>query len=87
VGLHILSFDLTNLSRLPFPTWKPDTCECIARIDTKQLIARCRTHNTYAEMKAHNKSFSTVRSPTRAQEETIKGTRSTEKAKNEFQRR
>jgi len=82
-----LSFDLTNLSRLPFPTWSPDTCECIARIDTKELIAKCRTHNTYDEMRIHNKRFSTVKSPTRTQEETIKATRNTEKAKNEFQRR
>jgi len=77
---------MIDTSLLPFPTWKPDTCHCIARLDTFELIQRCRTHNTYREMQIHNNSFSTKgSSPTETKERAERLIRLANKDKPEFQ--
>jgi len=37
--------------------FKPDTCGCIADLDTNSLIQKCSIHETFKELQRHNRSL------------------------------
>ena len=37
--------------------FSPDTCRCIADLDSNSLLKKCSIHETFGEMKRHNKTL------------------------------
>jgi len=37
--------------------YKPDSCSCIADLDTNSLIEKCSIHETFREMQRHNRTL------------------------------
>ena len=37
--------------------YDPDTCSCVADLDTNRLIEKCSIHETFAEMQRHNRTL------------------------------
>jgi len=37
--------------------YKPDSCSCIADLDTNSLIEKCTIHETFREMQRHNRTL------------------------------